>query len=236
MHTRDVLSLRLRCLEILFMVGQPTLINGNQWLISLIFFPTARWSYNTSQVMLIQRCEQHHFFPSQLTLLNMDLFFYLDSYPSRIARGASCWGSMCPAIFLRMMRSPLTDNGSWVSSKIAWRFWLPTPPWSTCWRAYWTDNNKEWWFLGEDFSRFPMVKCFRNQWSFSPQIIHFNRAGFSIIFTIHCGVPLFLETPMWNSLQCSCPLGEENPWKFLMEKVQLREFFRWLFFYRFYQK
>ena len=33
---------------------------------------------------------------------------------------------------------------------------------------------------------------------FSPQIIHSSiLIGFSIIFTIHFGVPLFLETPIW---------------------------------------
>ncbi len=41
----------------------------------------------------------------------------------------------------------------------------------------------------------------------TPQIIHLF-IGFSIIFTIHFGVPLFLETPIWWSIQIPIDIPE----------------------------
>ena len=110
------------------------------------------------------------------------------------------------------MRSPLTDNGSWDWWKIAWRFWLPTPPWSTCWRAYWTDNSKEWWFLGEEKS-LPKSS---------------NLIGFSIINHPFWGTPIFGNTHVkLFTVQLS------SRWRQSMEvwwrSYSWGEFFRWLF-------
>ena len=53
--------------------------------------------------------------------------------------------------------------------------------------------------------------CFRKWWENTPQIIP-CLVEFSIIFTIHFGVPLLLETPMYSKARAVNPWDFKSPW------------------------